>query len=669
MASLISSTRASTLASKRPSTPASTQTSKRPNTASNLLSAVLLAALACLAGCGGGGGSTSGTPTAADNPPAIIPAAAVTDAQAKATALQLWRNDDLVVHPKGSCAGCHGADFFDLARIGTTEADMLRRAQVDGATPTQAQALVQAVKALRVENAMPVANARNFRPFQPGGSVLLPDLTDAPHVAAVKRDIAFAKSLKAVLPTLTGARISSLAMAQQAKQELLDLAQGSNLGGANPNKHTMRSLPSGIEYPRWSADVFHGAQKEGTFNDWTADIAHDPKPERKLEWQALQDAYLAAPNNANFWKMYVNARNYNPKLSSATEMTAVPLLGTCVALVLDSQKCASETDDFNKNKFLSALVGQHMLRLQLKPGELDKFAQGAVAFSYLDSPAYDNLKTQRVVLNMLPSPMWEIGDTARSMIEVSTDPVTKLQNTFKASLKDLGFPTFALTSVDAERLAALERDDLMLSWFWLGSTFDLSMARISKSNATRVGEYMVGILNQRNYYHHNALSTLMRLVTKGSLPEANVGQSGNSLVQLTPKFLMDYAYFWGYGRATLKDTNNRWNEDVKNGITLDASLKKESIDLYGVFAGNGFRMSMYLQLEQLDKTGADALTDFPGTNNPGQLQQLRDEWLVKNKGLDAMHEHFAEHHKTTLVADDALLNALMTKLGLPNKVW
>ena len=634
----------------------------------------LLASMFLLSGCGGGGPSsatsTTSTPTAAAAD--IAPAAATvasTDTQARAIALQLWRNDDLAVHPKGSCAGCHGADFFDLARIGATEADILRRAQVDGASLAQAQALVQAVKALRIENSMPAANARNFRPFQPGGSVLLPDLLDAPHVAAVKRDIAFAKSLKTVLPTLTGARISSLAMATQAKKELLDLAQGTDLAGANPNRHTMRSLPSGIEYPRWSADVFHGAQKEGTFNDWTADIAHDPKPGRKIEWQALQDAYLNAPTNQNFWKMYVNARNYNSKSDSATEMTAVPLLGPCVALVLDSQKCSGETSEFNKNKFLSALIGQHMLRLQLKPGELEKFAQGAVAFSYLDSAAYDGLKAQRVVLNMLPSPIWEIGDTARSMIEVSTDPITRLENTFKASLKDLGFPLFAQTSVDAERLASLERDDLMLSWFWLGSTFDLSMSRIGKSNATQVGEYMVGILNQRNYYTHNTLSTLLRLVTKGSLPEANVGQSGNNLVQLTPKFLMNYGYFWGYGRATLKDTNNRWNEDVRKGITLDGALKKESTDLFGVLAGNGFRMSLYLQLEQLDKTGADALTDFPSVNNPGQLQQLRDEWLVKKGGLNAMHEHFAEHHPATLAADNALLNMLMTKLGIPNKVW
>ncbi len=230
----------------------------------------------------------------------------VTDAQAKATALALWRNDDLRIHPKGSCAGCHGADFFDLARIGSTDSDMLRRAVVDGASEAQAAALVQAVKALRKEQLLPATNARAFRPFQPGGSVLLPNLTDAPHVKSVMRDIAFAKSLKTTLPTLTNGRIASLADAQKAKTELLDLANGTNTSGSNPNKHTMRSLPSGIEYPLWSADTHHNATKEGTFNDWTADIAHDPIPGlKKTTWQGLQNTYLANPSNLNFWTIYV----------------------------------------------------------------------------------------------------------------------------------------------------------------------------------------------------------------------------------------------------------------------------------------------------------------------------------------------------------------------------
>ena len=90
-----------------------------------------------LLACGGGGGSTGGSTTAnlggvtstvtvTSNGTALpgsgtlldTTATGLTNEQAKAMALTLWRNDDLSFHPKGSCAGCHGADIFDLARIG-----------------------------------------------------------------------------------------------------------------------------------------------------------------------------------------------------------------------------------------------------------------------------------------------------------------------------------------------------------------------------------------------------------------------------------------------------------------------------------------------------------------------------------------------------------------------
>jgi hypothetical protein len=310
-----------------------------------VLCLVVLAAIALVNACGGGGGggspanisttpattgSTGGTPAVSTNLPVSTgttpstptvtitaavgtgtePTTGLTNAQAKDMALTLWRNDDLTIHPKGSCAGCHGADFFDLARIGSTDTDLVRRATIDGASPVQAQALVQAIKAVRGEMNLPTQNARTFRPLQPGGNVLLPDLTDAPYLTAVKRDVAFAQQLKdlKLLPTLTEGRINSLAQATQARKELLDLAAGTNTAGSNPNLYNMRTLPSGILYPLWSADVFQGA-KEGTFNDWTADIAHDPKPANKAAWQALQTAYLANPSNVNFWKMYNQARN------------------------------------------------------------------------------------------------------------------------------------------------------------------------------------------------------------------------------------------------------------------------------------------------------------------------------------------------------------------------
>jgi hypothetical protein len=640
-------------------------------------------AVALLAACGGGGGvspslgtpvttaggstpagatpgastnpSTSGT-TATGSTPAgstiSTPAATgLTNAQAKDMALTLWRNDDLTRHPKGSCAGCHGADFFDLARIGSSESDILRRANADGATPEQANALAQAVKAVRGEMNLPAQNARTFRPLQPGGSVLLPDLTEAPHIVAVKRDIAFGNQLKTLLPTLMTGRIDSLAKAQTARNELIDLAQGTNTSGANPTLLNLRSLPTGMLYPLWSADLHQGAA-EGTFNDWTADIAHDPKPEFKTQWLALQSAYLANPSNENFWKMYHNAR----------DMTQLPLLGSCTSPGL---ACAI-TDDFNKHKFLSAMMGQHMMRLQLA-GKLDTFAKGAVAFAYLDTdPAYSYMKANNAKLQFLPAPLWEVGDNARVLLDSEAKP-----GSFKQNLASLGYPLFAQNSIDPNRSAIEEENALRLPWFWIGFTFDPSMSRIAKSNATRVGEYMVGSLIENRYFNHNAFITLMRLATKGTLPEANV-QSQNStstLAQLTPKYMMEYGYAWAYGRMALK---NLWNED--RNIQIPATLKDESAALFASLAGNGLRMSMYLQIDQLGKTGKDALT----TGTSGQLEVLQS-WFTDRinttngstlKGAFCpIDDHFKSHHPGTTAADQALMEALFVKLGPVSRSW
>ena len=582
-------------------------------------------------------------------------------------ALKLWRDDDLATHPKGSCAGCHGADFFDLARIGTTDTDIVRRATLDGASSEQAQALVQAVKAKRTEMKLPVQNARAFRPLQPGGSVLLPELTDSgepAYLVAVRRDIAFAQQIKTLrlLPTLMEGRIDSLEKARKAQNELLDLAQGTNNSGNNPQRLNMRTLPSGILYPKWSADVHHGAS-EGTFNDWTADIAHDPKDAAsKAAWLELQSAYLADPSNANFWNMYSEARN----------KTFVPLF-KCTLLDINSAGASvpsatcSKTDDFNKNKFLSALMGQHMMRLELL-GKLDTFAKGAVAFSYLDQPQETSFGTMKTRENFpfLPSPLWEVGETARTMLASDN-----LKGSFKKNLADLGFPLFAQNSIDALRTANDEEEAIRLAWFWIGATFDLSMSRINKSNSTRVGEYMVGTLIENRYFNHNTLSTLLRLATKANLPEANVVRTGSGIRSEQPKFLMEFGYTWAYGRAIL--SNGIWNEN-KNTV-IPQTLKDQSGALFGALMGNGMRMSMYLQIDQLMQT------DPVKKLTAAQITQLRDEALgdrinigapnnpVIKGGLCSMYLHFKKHSPDSLLQDEALLEDMRLTVGVPAQTW
>jgi hypothetical protein len=581
----------------------------------------------------------------ATRPRTPAPAAtAFTDEEARRIAIGLWRNDTLSKHPKGSCAGCHGADFFDLARIGSTDADLRRRALADGATEDESKALIQAVKRMRSDMRLPPADARQFRPFQPGGMQLLPGLSDAPHIAAVKRDIAFAKQLQALLPTLMNGRIDSLAKAQRAREELIDLANGTNTQGANPNLLNLRKLRTGVAYPRWSADLFHG-KHEGTFNDWIADIAHDPKPEFKADWYALQDRYLAQPSTENFWRMYAAART----------MTRLPLLGNCTVAGQNPSLSCGATDDFNKHKFLAALTGQHLMRLEASgKGDLD-FLQGAMAFAYLDRDPTFAFMTARDGFSNLPADLWEIGDRGRVMIET-----TQATGSLRANLAALGYPEFAVNSIDADRTAGQEQNDLRLAWFWIGFTMDPSFARMHGSNATKVGEYMVGTLVDERMFNHNTLAQLMRLATTSRLQDANViRRTRPDRVENAPmKFLINFSYFTGYNRTVL---DTKWN-DPRNA-PIPQALKAESEAWFGQFAGNGFRMAAYLQLDEYDRNTLS-------TNDKTLVSEWLDNSINPNNGntiygnLWAMNQHFKRYHPATLTADQSLLETLRVRAGI-----
>jgi hypothetical protein len=596
-------------------------------------------------------GKSSGIATAAEvqafaQVAATVPA--MSEKEAFDIALKLWRNDDLNQHPKGSCAGCHGADFFDLSRIGTTETDILRRAQVDGATPAQAKALAQAIKGQRVQLNLPVTDARTFRPFQPNGSVLLPNLTDARHIVQVKRDIAFAQQLQPLLPTLMGPRIASLADAKKAKNELLDLMSGTNTAGANPQLLNLRSLPTGIQYPLWSADLHQGAA-EGTFNDWVADISRDAKPDKKAQWTALQDAYLADPSNVNFWKMYAGVK----------DLTQVQTIGVCNTAGLATTSSCGTVDSFFTNKLLSSMMGQHMLRLEAA-GKLNTFAKGPIAFSYLDNDPTYSMMNNRGKLVYLPANLWEIGDAGRSMLAE-----TSAAGSFKANLKDLGLPAFAQNSIDPNRSTIEEERDLRLSWFWIGMTFDSSFARINGSNATRVGEYMVGTLVEDRMFNHMAFSTLARLVSKGFLQEANVVQQYNSttMAQTSLKYMMEYGYAWGYGRTV---TDGLWNEDKNTKFPAD--LKAQMDDLFGRLTGNGFRMSLYLQVDAID-SGSLSVADT--TNLKGWLDDSinQSNGSLRRGAMLALQQHFARYHSASQTSDQALMDTLRTRLGITTAFW
>ncbi len=562
-------------------------------------------------------------------------------ATANQLALKLWRDDTLSKHPKGACSGCHGPNFFDLARIGTTEADILRRATNDGATAAEAAALAQAVKDLRQSQGLPTQNARSFRPFQPGGAVLLPNLNDGWNLAAVKRDIAFAQNVAKLLPTLTGTtRIASVAQAQKARDEMLDIAKGTNHGGANPSLIQLRDLPVGIDFPRWSADKFHDAKAEGTFNDWIADVAFVPLPERKAEWEALQSKYLANPSSENFWTMYAAV---DSMLKLATP------LGPCKAS--DVSRCSTARYTL-KVKFRTTLIGQHLLRMDAL-GRRHEFVDGPLAFSYLDeNPAFNAVAKEKWNnRSFLPSDFWLMGSVF-GRVSLKVDGLGP-NGTLGDVATALGLPAFVVDSIDTNRDPSLERQDIQKSWMWMGFTMEPSFARMEPSFSTKVGEYMVGALDDGRLFNHAAFMTHMRLLAASFLPEAATTADAKSPtgVKRIPNDrlheLTNYSYFVGYGRNVLGGYN-LWGESLSTkGVPVPQALKDTSSKLWSTMVSNGMRMTTLLLIDELEKRPAQINAKWRAT----ALSLINESGVDQWAGVVSMTEHWAKFQPEHAAAD------------------
>jgi hypothetical protein len=560
--------------------------------------------------------STSGDPPADSphaNPPEITnPNTSVgatgpvpTDPkQIYATALEMWRRPI----PKGSCAACHGADFFDLARIGTGDETLRRRALGDTATQTEAESLVLAVRQMRLDQKLPKTNPLEFRPLQPGGAPL-------PGSTTIERDINFGKQLKSITPTLMGSRVDSLAKAQTSCNEL--------------NGINLRTMPTGIVYPLWSSDLFNG-KEFGTMNDWVADAPREPTNTDRTAWLALQTQYLEQPTNENFWKMYAKVDAYT-----------APLPGT-----------GNGAKDFTLEKFKSALVGQHLMREGLNPNST--FARGTLAFSYLDQPEW---KTIIGTNEEIPGgrALWEVGDKGRTVVGANNDADgVALANNARAKLSTLknGFPQFAVESIPADMLGDVHEEQIRLAWFWIGFTFNPSLDRISGSNSTKVGEYMIGSLLEQKMNLHNTFFTQARLCAKGLLPEANYK---------TPTyFKTNYGYFIGYNREVLS-----WNVNKGDPIIPDAQ-KLEQQNLWHTFTANAFRSSLYLYAQALkdpatlvlEKTWTAGKDGVMGVNPANGLNDDRST-------LPPIKNHLACYQPQHALADTQLVNDVESKLGLP----
>ena len=548
------------------------------------------------------GGAPTTAPTVATAE--VTPATAAPSEADYRAALAMWR----VPRAKDSCVSCHGPDFIDLARIGTSDSDLIRRAVLDGASSEEAQALLRGVQYLRARYAMPAENPRTFRPFQPGGALL-------PGANSVERDAAFGEELAKVLPTLTGStRVATLADAKRARDELLNL--------------DWDKFRIGIPFPRWSADIAHGPQ-EGTMNDWVSDLPRVPRPAYAAQWQALQDAYLNEPSETNFWRLYF----------AADDMTE-GFAGVTPADPADTRK----VHDFSLIKYRSTLIGQHLLRMEALRRQ--GFTRGQIAFSYLATdPGFAvPFKAEGVTLHngyrleeFLPNPMWEVGDFQRRELEPSDLTLGQPGNRgtsdrFRDQLRLLGYPQFVLDSIDPNQTIEQADDELRTAWFMIGFRFDPSLLRVSPSNSTKVGEYLLGQLWKQDMFIHRAFLQFTRMVAASYNPQA--------MVKASPPFKLQFNYFTGYNRAV----PNRWNTDAS--AKPSAAAKARQLELYKRITANMFRMSLLLHEEALS-TGQ--IAPYGNATNDGEY--------------DRINEFFNYAGQPGRAADDALIRRVAARAG------
>lgn len=562
--------------------------------------------LAALSVVSGATGTPSPVPSLATNVEATA-AAAVTGIADYDAGLAVWRKP----REKDSCVSCHGPDFIDLAHIGTTDTDLIRRAVQDGASPAEAETLLKAVKDLRLRYAITPRDPRSFRPFQPGGSVL-------PGATSIERDAAFGDELIQRLPTIGSATpIRTIADARRARDELLAV--------------DFDTLRIGIPFPLWSADAFHGPA-EATMNDWVNDLPRVPRPERAAEWTQLQDSYLRDPSDFNFWKLYF----------AVDEMTD----GFADVRPADPSD-AWKPRDFSLVKYRATLIGQHLFRAQAL--RRTGFVQGQTAFSYLATdPSFRipfareavTLRTGDRLEEFLPNPMWEVGDFERRDLEPSSLTAGQVGNIdirdrSRDQLRLLGYPQFVLDSVGPTKTVEQASDELRLSWFMIGMRFDPGLLRAHPSNSTKVGEYLHVQLWKGDYFVHRTFTQFLRMIVQSYGP--------NATVKAAPPFRLKFHYFTAYNRAT----PTRWNSDPQGRVS--AVVKARQIDAYKRLTANMFRMSLLLHEEALE-TGRIAPYG-PSTSEDGDFA--------------AISAFFAYAGLPDRAGDDALIRRVAAKAGRP----
>jgi mono/diheme cytochrome c family protein len=366
--------------------------------------------------------------------------------------------------PKGACAGCHSAVGIDLAFIGFSDADILRRA-IPQVGVSDARAIVELVHELRKEHRIDrPLHPRRFRFLQPGDQVLSGLAQPAVYPGTLagerdaQRDAAFARALvDDVRLLLVGEPIRTVAQARAAEAQLLGLDLG--------------RLPVGIPFERWTEDGFHGAASN-VATEWVPMLARRAAPGREGALDALADRYRREPSDENLWRLYD---------------------GIELVTVADGPALAAR---WSLRKYQAVQVASHMLLQGTR--KLPDLLAGADA-AVLGDPA------ARRALAIAHNPFWRVGDSVRQnpLNCNQPDPCT----TFP--------PELDATMPAGDEARERQSYEDKLSWFWLGFTLDPALVATEDTLATVSGDYFLA-LTQPWYQVHNAFVVAMGATAKAN---------------------------------------------------------------------------------------------------------------------------------------------------------
>ncbi len=256
-----------------------------------------------------------------------------------------------------ACANCHSPDGIELAVIGFTDDEILRRGQ-QHLSPADALLVRDFVHAQRRRFDIVRTCSPDWRPFQPGGKVL-------PGNTAAEQDVAFLGELSQRGLKVAAGKVIGLADAHAAMTEMQAL--------------DLRTLPIGVPLPRWAEDKFDGPEHRD-INDYMPIVPHIPND--PAAYYAKDDAYLANPTDVALFDL-VKRQAADTNDGGYAAVSSVPKSPSSNCPTYDTSTTWL-IRNVNEPKRGAVLVAAHLFREELrKPGSF--LARGRSPFPGSDT--------------------------------------------------------------------------------------------------------------------------------------------------------------------------------------------------------------------------------------------------------------------------------------------